>query len=124
MSASFFLFGVALLLAGEDDVGVETDVVVGLGLGASVFCIVARVLLAGPGLFLGLFMDLFVPDVPDGPATLLISSHGRSKSSSWLRAPSILFVSDSSLSSVSSSVITSVTFLEVVFASLLLTSMT
>ena len=56
VSASFFLFGVALLLAGEDDVGVETDVVVGLGLGASVFCIVARVLLAGAGLFLGLFL--------------------------------------------------------------------
>ena len=39
VSASFFLFGVALLLAGENDVGVETGVVVGLGLGASVFCI-------------------------------------------------------------------------------------
>ena len=74
MSASFFLFGVALLLAGEDDVWVEAGVVVGLGLGAPVFCSVARVLLAGPGLFLDLF-------VPDGPATLHASSYGRSKSS-------------------------------------------
>ena len=68
--ASFFLFGVAFLLTDENDVGVEVG---------------ARVLLAGPGLYLGLFVGLFlflpdVPDVPDVPAVLLASSHGCSKS--------------------------------------------
>ena len=68
--ASLFLFGVAFLLADENDVGVEVG---------------ARVLLAGPGLYLGLFVGLFLilpdmPDVPDVPAVLLASSHGCSKS--------------------------------------------
>ena len=68
--ASLFLFGVAFLLAGENDVGVEGG---------------ARVLLAGPGLYLGLFAGLFLilldmPEVPDVPAVLLASSHGCSKS--------------------------------------------
>ena len=67
--ASLFLFGVAFLLAGENDVGVEGG---------------ARVLLAGPGLYLGLFAGLFLvlldmPEVPDVPAVLLASSHGCSK---------------------------------------------
>ena len=67
--ASLFLFGVAFLLAGENDVGVEGG---------------ARVLLAGPGLYLGLFAGLFLilldmPEVPDVPAILLASSHGCSK---------------------------------------------
>ena len=79
MSASLFLFGVPLLLAVEEDDGVDAGVVVGLGLGAPVLpnvfaSFVARVLLAGPGLFLDLFD-------PDGPAVLFASSHGRSKSS-------------------------------------------
>ena len=34
VSSSFFLFGVALLLVDEDDLGVEAGVVVGLDLGA------------------------------------------------------------------------------------------
>ena len=67
--ASLFIFGVAFLLAGENDVGVEGG---------------ARVLLAGPGLYLGLFAGLFLilldmPEVPDVPAVLLASSHGCSK---------------------------------------------
>ena len=79
VSASLFLFGVVLLLAVEEDDGVDAGVVVGLGLGAPVLSnvfvsFVARVLLAGPGLFLDLFN-------PDGPAILLASSHGCSKSS-------------------------------------------
>ena len=79
VSASLFLFGVPLQLAVEEDDGVDAGVVVGLGLGAPVLSnvfvsFVARVLLAGPGLFLDLFN-------PDGPAVLLASSHGRSKSS-------------------------------------------
>ena len=67
--ASLFLFGVALLLAGENDVEVGDG---------------ARVLLAGPGLYLGLLAVLFLilldmPEVPDVPAVLLASSHGCSK---------------------------------------------
>ena len=70
--ASLFLFGVAFLLAGENDVGVDVGVEG------------ARVLLAGPGLYLGLFAVLFLilldmPEVPDVPAVLLASSHGCSK---------------------------------------------
>ena len=77
--STIFLFGVFLLLAVEEDDGVDAGVVVGLGLGAPFLSndfvsFVARVLLAGPGLFLDLFD-------PDGPAVLLASSHGRSKSS-------------------------------------------
>ena len=58
VSASLFLFGVVLLLAVEEDDGVEAGVVVGLGFGAPVFCsvvlsFVVRVLLAGPGFTLG-----------------------------------------------------------------------
>ena len=58
VSASLFLFGVVLLLAVEEDDGVEAGVAVGLGLGAPVFCsvvlsFVVRVLLAGPGFTLG-----------------------------------------------------------------------
>ena len=69
-----------LLLVVEEDDGVEVGVAVGLGLGAPVFCnvvlsFVIQVLLAGPGFALDLFS-------PDGPATLLASSHGCSKSSS------------------------------------------
>ena len=71
--ASLFLFGVAFLLAGENDVGVDVGVEGG-----------ARVLLAGPGLYFGLFAALFLdlldmPEVPDVPAVLLASSHGCSK---------------------------------------------
>ena len=67
--ASLFLLGVALLLAGEYDVEVGDG---------------ARVLLAGPGLYLGLLAALFLvlpdmPEVPDVPAVLLASSHGCSK---------------------------------------------
>ena len=68
--ASLFLFGVAFLLAGENDVGVDVGVEGG-----------ARVLLAGPGLYFGLFAALFLNllDMPEVPAVLLASSHGCSK---------------------------------------------